>query len=283
MAGMVLGIYFMDPEHLVSVRNIKKRYAILKYLREHQNEKDYPFKRGTIEFIEKLINDKKIRMVPIEFSEWVFGKWQIENIPHPKTDSYGLPGGEIDNYELEKYPNDYFDYALPREFAEETGLLAIVETEKKDKNGKTIMENLFRRTCLLWAKDKNEESGKTYENYFFHVFDVNPKSILNPIGVEGETEPAELVPIAELGKRDERGKIKYPFYPKHAMGLKIFLQQMLDTGHKEYEKALKHIEETFPQSPEQRGLSYKRIDPEPTIVLTDDEAWFKAIKGIKKI
>lgn len=283
MAGMVLGIYFADPEHLVAVRNIKKRYAILKYLREHQNDRDYPFRRGTVEFIEKLINNKKTKMVPIEFSEWVFGRWQVENIHHPKTDSYGLPGGEIDDYEIEKYPNDYFDYALPREFAEETGLLAIKETEKQNENGKKIMENLFRRSSLLWAKDKNEESGKTYENYFFHVFDVNPKSTLNPVGVDGETEPAELVPIAELGRRDVLGKIKYPFYPKHAMGLKIFLQQTVDAGHKEYEEALKHIEETFPQSPEQRGLSYIKIGLEPTIVLTDDENWLKATKGVKKI
>lgn len=283
MAGSVFGIFMPDPEHLVSVWNIKKRYEILKYLREHQTDRDYPFKRGTVEFIEKLITDKKRRRVPVEFSEWVFEKWQIENIPHPKDDGYGLPGGEIDNYELEKYPNDYFDYALPREFSEETGLLVVKETNKRNENGQTIMENLFRRICLLWTKSKNEESGKTYENYFFHVFDVNQKSAINPKGVEGETESAELVPIIELGKKDAFGKVKYPFYPKHAMGLKIFLQQMIDAGHKEYEKALKHMEETFPQSLEQRKLSYKRIDPEPTIVLTDDETWIRATKGMKKI
>ncbi|MEK7560044.1 MAG: NUDIX hydrolase [Patescibacteria group bacterium] len=276
MAGSVYGMYLPTDETIAVAPNIKRKIAILKCLKENRFEKDFPFLSRTIENLESVMKKRGLKQVPLVYSSWVFEKWRKERVYPPKIDVYGLPGGEIDEYEIQNYPTDYFDYALPREFAEETGLSPIIK-DGKDEKGRTIYKNLFRRSSLLWAKDNREENGKTYENYFFHVFGIDPTSKLNTEGVEEETEAPEIVQISKLGTEE------FPFYPKHAIGLKILLRQLLEAGQAEYEPALKHIEEKYPWTPEQRGLSFEKLDPEPTIVLTDDEAWIKAVNGVKKI
>lgn len=278
MAGMVLGIHFPDPQHIAVVFNIKQKTEALKYV--ERNEIDFKKENPYVDFQAVVSKLKNSRRIPPQMWKWLWPRWQKESID-PKHDHYGLPAGKMEQYWRDKYPNDYFDYDMAEEFVEETGKKIVREI--KTNNDKIIRISLFKRVIMLYEKDRENEKVD-YENHFFHILEADGE--WNKEGCPEETEAPEIVPIIKLFPPKFR---PWPlngidFYPKHALGLKICLRQLMrEQSKEEYLPALKHIEKFFPREAKDVGLFEEIKDTEPTFDLTDEEVWLRATQGIKKI
>jgi len=207
---------------------------------------------------------------PETHGEWINGFY--DRFFHaPKKDGYGIPWGKIENYDLEEYEKvktfyssdkmrklikadtaygetkeHHSDYALAREFVEETGL--VVTRPRLDKYGnqmffsddKTrICDPLFERLAMFYQFDRKNPHEQTIEHavYFFWVKDV-AEFRLNEEGTPEEAERPEILPILSLNPRT--------FYSKHAHGLMMLLRKLINEyGMEKYIEPLKHLERSF--------------------------------------
>ena len=195
--------------------------------------------------------------------------WLRQRIGDTKPDAFGLPGGKIEEYEYNEgdarkklfqtatdYVNGgehYSDYALPREWVEETGLLAI-----RDKKA------LFERVIQFYEEDLQHIGDPTWEHedFFFWIRELIGQ--MNEVGVPEETLAPEIVPVMSLNRGN--------FYTKHSQGFMATLNMLIrEHGKgKQYREALEYFQKTFPPSkklrrepririPEMAGLSEKEI------------------------
>src|SRR3989344_5437956 len=136
MAGMVLGIHFTDPGHVALVDNIKFKTEVIKYVENHSKEfkKDNPSVdlAKIIKTWQNLRRTPPYPCVPREIWHWIKPRWQRERID-PKHDHYGVPAGKIDQYWIDQFPKDFFDYALAAERVEETETNIYKEVETAGK------------------------------------------------------------------------------------------------------------------------------------------------------
>jgi len=246
MAGSVFGIFLWpdDPMKLVVVPNIKRDVWKAEF-----NRIAAELLRENGEYIDNFRDFKALyKYVSLELQ-----KRGTTISRMAKKNSLGLPGGEINQDEIDSYPNDeaYAAFALAREYSEETGLViarAIMDPadplkQKLDKNGYPLSEDLFENVLMLSEPERNDKT-KVYENYFFRVRGVfpDPKKTLAEIlaehpGVEEETGPPELWNITELTPAC--------FYPKHAWGVKAVLEKLIAEGHSEYVGAVNHLQTEY--------------------------------------
>ncbi len=258
MDGMSSGIFFPDPRHILVVPNIKTRHAILKYLKDNRHD-----------LAEQIKLWERRKFIPKDVVQEVFARFEKERIHRPKPDKFGLPGGEIDQYELDFYPENTPSYTLPREIVEETGYNPVEIIDKG--NGESERIALFEKIICLYSPNKKEESGKTYETHFFLINRVIGE--MNKMGVDGETDAPQIVEIASLHPGN--------FYPKHALGVKYALRKLIREGKTEYQEIFDHFEKVF--SMPLPGLSETRIPPDPKVDLSDDELWEQVMASTKKI
>lgn len=290
MAGMVLGIHFPSPTTIVNLDNTKFRTAVMKYCKKNSRafEKDNP----GVNLEEILTKWEQTRRtppypcVPQPIWHWIRPRWEHEGV-YPKKDHYGLPAGKIDQFWIDKQPNDYFDYAMAAEFVEETERVIVREIINDD--GEVVDRvSLFKRLALLLCK--NRETGNyDFEHYFFHILEADGQ--WGTKGYPEETEPPEIVQITSLFPPDYRNKEgEWPkggidLYPKHGFGVKLCLRELVrNQGKEEYLPALEHIEKFFPREAKDVGL-IEELESEPTLNLSDEEIWehFTKGKGIKKL
>jgi len=152
MSGSVRAIY-LPPEQPLYVGvswEIKTKTTLLNYLREYK--KEWP-KFITEERVKSLEAEQKLKHIPGDIWHWTQPRWQKEGID-PKPDAFGLWGGMIEQWEIDKYPNDYQDHRLSYEMLEEAGPSVVQELKNLDgssvldENGKSKRISLFRRICL---------------------------------------------------------------------------------------------------------------------------------------
>lgn len=287
MAGMVLGIYFTDPEYIAVLDNTKFKTETIKYCRKNaryfkQNNPSVNLEK----ILTELENTRRIPphpCIPPEIWRWIKPIWKKENID-PKPDHYGVPAGKIDQFWIDQYPKDFFDYVMAGEFVEETGKSIVRAVTNSDESTTRIC--LFKRLMLLLSK--NRETGLfDYEHYFFHILEADGK--WNIKGYEEETEPPEIIKITNLyppnyrNKSGEWPKDGIDLYPKHGFGIKVCLRELVHIeGKNEYLTALEHMEKFFPREAKEVGL-IQELESEPTLDLNDEELWLRATKGVKQI
>lgn len=267
------GIITVTPELLkngavvVVVWNIKQHTAEWKYINSHLDSVRVPQ--------DKLEIWKNWRRLPSKgrkpndgFRGFIHSK-----IGDVKPDAYGLPGGQIEEYEYEQgeakkklfaIPDDYenggehfSDYSLHREWVEETGFLAIRERKA-----------LFERVIKFYEDDNKHMYDPTMDHgdYFFWVRDVVGK--MKEDGVEGETLAPEIVPITSLHPGN--------FYKKHAHGLTEILTRLVNEyGMEGYKDALKYLKITF--RPCQKLRKYPKIRVPELAGLSDEEVFAYAM------
>ena len=293
-SGFVAGAYFPEPtkenvekalavdgrENIITVNrellekgplitvdwNIKTYTAVWKWIdhNKHLVKKTDAELREMRQY--RRLDDRSAPFYNYDYQRFLY--WLRQRIGDTKPDAYGLPGGQIEQYEyvagdarkkLFKTDADYVnsgehysDYAFHREFVEETGLIAI-----RDKKA------LFERVIQFYEEDREHPGDPTYEheNYFFWVREVIGK--MNEEGVPEETLAPEIVPIMSLNRGN--------FYKKHAHGLMATLNRLVNEyGQEKYREALQYLQKTFPPSkklrrepririPEMAGLSEKEI------------------------
>ena len=148
MAGMVLGFHLTSPQHIIALDNTKFKTEIINYVRNHSKEfrKDNPSVDVTeiIKIWQSSRRTPPYPCVPREIWHWIKPLWQRERID-PKHDHYGVPAGKIDQYWIDQFPEDFFDYAISAEWVEETETNIFQEVETA---GKTSRIPLFERNCL---------------------------------------------------------------------------------------------------------------------------------------
>ncbi len=203
----------------------------------------------------------------------------------PKPDMYGLPFGKIEQFDHDESakamfyssakmkelfesgteygaPGEHYsDYALAREFVEETGLVAV--RKKTNAGGHAVCEPLFERLVRFYQYDRNDPDNQTvdHEVFFFEI--KYPDGELNTVGVPEETEPPEILPILSLNPGN--------FYNKHAHGLMYLLRKFVrDFGWVKYDEPLKHLETTFPPCPMLRQAPSVVM---PSFDLPDEKMW----------
>lgn len=304
MAGTTLAAY-MPPEQplsLASVWNIKKQTTLVNYLEEYKRE--WP-SFITEKRIRELREQHKLMRVPPDIWRWIQPRWQSERID-PKPDAYSLFGGMIEDWEIKKYGKDAPEWRVASEVVEEAGLVIVRELKRPD--GTSVLDSegnpkrisLFRKFCLVYGENKkegggkvyekfdhktieglknpNQEEGHTYEIHFFHVLEAD--GILRDTGYPGETRAPEIIPIASLYPLGSQIEGANWFYPKHAFGLKILLRQLIEKGQTEYKESLTHLEKHFTRDGK---LGFRECPESIPLPVTDEEAWLRATKGVKRI
>lgn len=287
---MVLGIHFPAPNTLVGLDNLKFKTRAIDYCRT--NKKAFERDNPKIDLEEILTKWEKTRRtppyacVPREIFNWIMPRWTRERI-NPKKDHYGLPAGKIDQFWIDQFPKDYFDYTMAAEFVEETE--KVIVREIKNTDGEVIDRiSLFKRLALLRCKNR-ETDDYDFEHYFFHILDADGE--WGTKGFPGETEPPEIVQITSLFPPDYRNREgKWPdggidLYAKHGFGVKLCLRELVNNqGKEEYKPALAHIERFFPREAKDVGL-IEELEAEPTLNLSDEEIWkkFTEKSGVKKL
>ena len=276
ISGSVRLVYMPSPEFVLVAKGRKTEDAVITYARSYK--RDLPeFVRNNLEYYQRIwrINDPQFterkkffrtRDAYVSIRQWAFAEREKRSdLPWMKPDRLELIGGMIDPYECNDHPDDYAEFAGPREMSEEAGLI-MVDADRK---------NLFEQVGLFFEDDRAIPitGNGQYEQWLYWVHDVmvnrndegnemrDEHGFADPrhTGVKEETFPPFYLEVTRLSPIN--------FHKKHAFFLRTALEWAIARGNEEYRPALEHM----------KGAGFEEIQllterppmPEPPVELEE--------------